>query len=321
MTEIFASAPRTKGFYIKRILGLILLLALAAVFLYSAYTKIGPPDYAQPFTWTFIDMGINSQLWAGVIARVMVGMEIMIALFLLSHIFLRSFTYPATITVLAIFTVYLVIQLILHGNSGDCGCFGEKLPMTPLEGILKNIVMIAVTISLYYLYPVKPYRHQEWISIVIAMAAIVIPFIIDPVNSDGNPKIVHEAINMDVLYEAEKKPPVELRKGKHIVAFMSLTCPHCRKAAKKFAIIKETNPGIPLFMVLAGNPKNLLEFFEDTRSEKVPHVLFRDPENFLKMAGNGVPAIFYIDNGVKERDANYLQLDPEYMKEWLGHHH
>ena len=317
MTETIAPKKKSTAFYIKRTIGLILLLAMAAVFSYSAYTKIGTGEGVDPFAWTFIDMGINSQLWAGVIARVMVGMEFLIAGLLLAHIFLRSFTYPATITVLSIFTIYLVFQIMLHGNTGNCGCFGDELKMTPLEGILKNLAMIAVTIALYYLYPIKPYKYQEWISVVIGMVAIVLPFILDPINASLNPTAVKKDIDMTVLYEKEQKPSIELRKGKHIVAFMSLTCPHCKKAAKKFAIVHEQNPDIPIFFVLAGNPKNIKSFFDETKSKNVPHVLFRDPENFLNMEGSGVPAIFYINNSVIEYDANYFQLDPQFMKEWL----
>lgn len=300
---------------------MILLLALAAVFLYSGYTKIGAGSGADPFTWTFVDMGMNSLLWAGVLARVMVGLEFMIAIFLLAHIFLRSVTYPLTIGILGLFTVYLLILLVTKGNTGDCGCFGDQLQMTPVEGIIKNVIMLVVTIALIYLYPVKPYKGQEWISIVVAMACIVLPFILDPLDASPTPKVINEKIDLTPLYEKEKVPQVELRQGKHIVAFMSLTCPHCRVAAKKFAIIHERHPELPIYFVLAGNPKNLIPFYKETGSEKVPHILFRDPEKFLGMAGNAVPAIYFIDNSVKERDANYFQLDPSYMEEWYQHKH
>jgi thiol-disulfide isomerase/thioredoxin len=327
MTEVTTPANKSTAFYIKRTIGLILLLTLAAVFLFSGLTKIGlgydhgfywTYEGATNFTWTFIDMGINSQLWAGVIARVMIGLEFVIAALLLAHIFLKQVTYPLTIGVLIVFTVYLIIQVMMYGKEGNCGCFGEDLPMTPLNAIWKNLGMIAITASLYFLYPVKPYKHQEWISVVVAMIAIVIPFIVDPISSGTTPKTENKPINMDALYAKDTIPSVELRQGKHIVAFMSLTCPHCRKAAKKLAIVHKKNPQIPIFMVLAGNPDNKKKFFDDTKSEDVPYVMFRDPEEFLKMAGSGVPAIFYINNNVIERDANYFQLDPGYMLEWLG---
>ena len=54
MTEIHQER-KNATFYIKRILGLILLLAFVAVFSFSAYSKIAGHDGIDPFTWTFID--------------------------------------------------------------------------------------------------------------------------------------------------------------------------------------------------------------------------------------------------------------------------
>lgn len=316
--EAFAHAPRKIRFTAKNIIGFVLLLALAAVFGYSAYTKIGPPDYAQTFTWTFIDMGINSQLWAGVLARVMVGLEIMIALYLLAHIFLRSVTYPLTIGLLVIFCIHLAIQIALFGNDGNCGCFGDAVSMTPLEGILKNLIMIAVAVVLYFIYPASPYKKPEWIlALTIAMASIIAPFVIDPLMGD-TPKVVKQSINMDALYELEQPPKVDLRKGKHIVVYMSLMCPHCRKAAKKLVIVQKNNPEIPIYVVLTGDQENKAKFFSDTKAYSLPYVFLEDQAAFRAMAGDGVPAIYFINNSVIERDANYFQLDPQYMKEWLG---
>ena len=55
MTETIAPKKKSTAFYIKRTIGLILLLAMAAVFSYSAYTKIGTGEGVDPFAWTFID--------------------------------------------------------------------------------------------------------------------------------------------------------------------------------------------------------------------------------------------------------------------------
>ena len=46
-------------------------------------------------------------------------------------------------------------------------------------------------------------------------------------------------------------------------------------------------------------------------------MLFRGAEDFRRMAGPGVPAIYYINNSIIERKANYFQLDPRHMQQWL----
>src|SRR4051812_39334710 len=136
------SAQRGAAFYIKRSIGLILLLALSGVFFYSGYSKIYSDNAFDNFQWSFLDLGFSSILVSGIIARLMIGLEFLLGLFLLLHIFLRRFTYPSVIAILSVFIVYLIIILLKQGNSGNCGCFGDKLAMTPLAAIWKNIAMI-----------------------------------------------------------------------------------------------------------------------------------------------------------------------------------
>ena len=110
-------AQRNFLFYFKRVSGAVLLLALSATFFFSAYTKSGaefnpflikstqlaakaykhstlmtPVVFVQnilietpkaanafdSFQWTFLDLGINSILANGIIARLFIGLELML---------------------------------------------------------------------------------------------------------------------------------------------------------------------------------------------------------------------------------------------------
>ncbi|MGN6568254.1 MAG: MauE/DoxX family redox-associated membrane protein [Flavipsychrobacter sp.] len=311
-------AEKNTPFYIKRITGIILLLALAAVFLFSAYSKLWDSNAFDEFRWTFLDLGINSVKTAGVIARTMIGLEFMIGLFLLCHIFLRSFTYPLTIVVLLFFIGYLVFVLVERGNTGSCGCFGNKVQVSPLSGILKNVLMLGAVIALIYIYPIKPYKNQEWLAGIIGMVALVLPFVLVPLNTDVTaPEPASEPINLSILYSEKAPPKEELRTGKHIVAFMSLTCPHCRKAAYLLHIIHHQHPEIPIYLVLDGNVAHEKDFFESTHAADVPHMHIGSTNDFLLLAGPAVPAIFWVNNSVIERKATYYQLDPKQMEDWL----
>jgi uncharacterized membrane protein YphA (DoxX/SURF4 family) len=301
-------------FYIKRIFGLILLLSLAAVFFFSGYSKLMS---FEPFQWTFMDLGIPNMTAAAIIAYVFIGLEFMIGLFLLLHIYLKQVTYPATITMLVLLTAYLVILIIKQGNTGNCGCFGDWIYMKPVAAVWKNLVMIAVTVLLMFIYPVKPYKNQEWISVVAGMAAIVAPFVITPLNVSNEPKIVNEQIDLNPLYGAQPAPRVDLRQGKHIIAFMSLTCPHCRKAAYLLHIIKRQHPNMPIYLILEGDPDNYKAFFDETKAQNIPNQLFRNNDAFKDMAGDYVPAIYWVNNSVIERSSNYMQLDPAVINKWL----
>ncbi len=160
--------PKGAIFYLKRITGLILLLALSATFFYSAYTKSGVGlegiylVNSPNATNAFDSFRGHSLIWdsaassfTGVIARVLIGFELLLGLFLLFHIFLKSFTYKAVIAVLTIFIIYLLIVILKQGNTGNCGCFGNSVAMKPLTAIWKNVIMIAVTMLLMLHLPCK----------------------------------------------------------------------------------------------------------------------------------------------------------------------
>jgi len=329
------TANRTPSFYVKRVSGVILLLALAAVFFYSAYSKsgirfdakvgfpwVGSNDNAfDSFQWTFLDMGISSIIATGVIARLMIGFELLLGLFLVCHIYLRAFTYKAIIVVLTIFIAYLLIIIIKQGNSGNCGCFGNSISMTPLNAIWKNLAMIAATLVLWKIYPVKPYKHQEYIGLVVAAVAFSTPFLVNRMfisTAPDKPKTV-TTINLDPLYKYPPAPSVDLRKGKHIIAFMSLTCPHCKKAAYLLQIIHHEHPDIPMFLVLDGPDTYLKKFFDETHAENVPNLYFRHVDEFTKMAGSSVPSILWVNDGNVEYKSTWAcyQLDPGFMEQWL----
>ena len=313
------NGQRGAAFYIKRTTGLILLLALSAVFFYSAYSKIYSENAFDNFQWTFLDMGINSIVASGIIARAMIGLEVLLGLFLLFHLYLKQLTYPAVIAILTIFIIYLLVVLMKQGNTGNCGCFGDKLAMKPLAAIYKNLGMIAATVLLMFIYPVKPYKHQEYICLVVGMLAFATPYIINPIYVGTDPEKSGKAINLDPLYQYIPAPPLELRKGKHIIAFMSLTCPHCKKAAYLLQIIHHEHPDYPIYMVLDGPDDFKKAFFDETHAQDVPYIYYRHTEEFTQMAGPGVPSILWVNNGIVEYKSTYAyyQLDPKFMAKWV----
>ena len=320
MQETVAQPGRTSQI-IKRIFGIILLLATAAVFLFSGITKL--IDFAR-FTWNIMDAGVSSMVFASILGRLFIGFELLLGFFLLAHLFLRSFTYPAVIALLGVFTIYLIVLIARQGDGGNCGCFGDQLEMKPSMAIVKNIVMIITTFILMKIYPIRPYKNSEWMAGLIGMACLVVPFVVLPLSGDTKPDVVSRHIDLTPLYHSEKPennpPTIDLKQGKHIVAFMSLTCPHCKKAAFLLQVIYRQHPQLPIFFVLNGHPDLEADFFKETHSEHVPYILFRGGDEFMSMAGTSVPAIYYINNSVVEREANYYELDPQYMEDWLKAH-
>lgn len=307
-------------FHFKRILGLLILLGISAVFLFSAGSKLLA---IEPFEWTFLELlpiGFNA---ASIIARLFIALEIAIALFLLGHISLRKYTYKVAFLLLILLTGYLLVVLWKQGNSGNCGCFGDAYQMTPLAAVIKNLIMMAGLAVLWFIYPGKKAikAGKTTTTFVVSgalLASAIIPFAAAPIYLSDNGAVAHEPISLKAVYYSGKPAPsINLDSGKHIVAFLSLTCPHCHKAAYLIQMLHRSNPDLPFFMVLNGRPVNEQGFFEDTKSIGVPHALIREIEPFKKMAGEYVPAIYWINNSVIERKTYYTGLDPLEIRKWL----
>jgi hypothetical protein len=337
MNTISETPQRNLGFYVKRTVGAILLVALAATFIYSAYSKSGirfngfkvvANDNAfDSFQWSFLDLGVSSILVAGVIARLMIGLELLLGLFLLFHIYLKKITYKAVIAILVVFIIYLIMVIAKQGNTGNCGCFGDNIAMKPLAAIWKNLAMIAATVVLMFIYPVKPYKNQEYVALVLGLVSFCTPFLVNNIYTGTAPEPYNHPINLNLLYEYEPKPSVELRKGKYILAFMSYSCPHCKKAAYLLQIIHREHPEIPMFLVLDGAPPFEASFFSETHAKDIPHLYYHHMAEFDGLVRSGlepkeepgVPTVFWINNGKIEYKSKYAyyQLDPSYMLEWL----
>lgn len=306
---------------LKKILFSLLCALMGAVFVFSAYIKLYP---IEPFELTFVDLGISNWQMAPFVARILIALEFLIGFALMLNLLLKKVTYKLSIGILVFFCIYLVLQLIFQGNEGNCGCFGTKYPMTPMQALIKNIIMIAI-LGLLYKF------HEGWnmgkfskiLFVVCFLSAGALPFILNPVELDYSEAYLNKPENnfpleLDSLYNnaTVNIPPKTLSQGKHIIAFMSLTCPHCRIAAKKIKIIHERNPELSFYFVLNGTEEKLKPFFSDTHTEDIPYCILNG-RPFVYLAGTNMPAIYLVNNGTVEHDVDYISLDQTELEEWV----
>jgi hypothetical protein len=237
---------------------------------------------------------------------------------------LRKTTYKLAIGILLLFCIYLVLLMVLIGNKGNCGCFGSYFEMTPLEALIKNIIMLALFFGLYkYHDGWELSKKYNYLIMVPYAVAVMMPFILNPVELDYSAAYLNKPednykLELDSLYTSAKLtvPPKTLSQGKHIIAFMSLTCPHCRIAAKKMRLMHERDPQIPFYFVLNGLDEKLKPFFDDTHTDSIPHCILNG-RNFVYLAGTSMPRIYLVNNSIVEHDVNYIDLDQKELEKWL----
>ena len=148
---------------------LALRLATTILFVFSAISKLYP---IEAFEKQLVDLGFSSWSAAPYLSRAIIGLEAFLGLAFLQKNYLRSFFIPATTVLLLVFCAHLSYTLYTTGNSGNCGCFGQWIKMTPLEALIKNILTLGM---LGYLYTLtKNYEHKK---IIIPAALLGITYV------------------------------------------------------------------------------------------------------------------------------------------------
>lgn len=277
----------------------------------------------ESFEISLVDIGIANWQTAPAVARLLIGFEFVIGFLFLFLFRLRKVTIPIAAVLLNIFTVYLLLLINAYGNKGNCGCFGELITLTPLQGILKNILLLLLMGFTYRWASDFEFRFK-WLPAVIGVVAfIILPFILNPMGFPFTKKSIDEYkpfhLNVNLVSQSTMDTALlhDLMKGKHIVSFLSSVCPHCRIAAKKLAVIHKKNASLPIIFVLYNNKEKMQQFFDDTKSENIPHLLMENKEDFLTVVKNIFPRIYFVNNGTVEYETNYFELEQKDIEQWL----
>ncbi|MCY7408969.1 MAG: DoxX family protein [Chitinophagales bacterium] len=299
----------------------LLRIFLGVFFILSGALKLFP---VEPFELSFISMGVAAWNSAPLIARAVIGIEWVLGLFFIINFRMKKVTLPASLALLIIFTGYLLFELMVQGNTGNCGCFGIYFQMSPAESLLKNGGLIAMIILLWKIGSDAKYRFQKTIAISGLVVSLLLPFILNPpdfiARKNLQPETVNFPLDRNKILKENKfgAPPIDLFKGKHVIAFMTLTCPHCRQAAMKIHVINKRYPEISFFIFINGKDENLDDFFISTNSKDIPHIKM-NAEPFASLTGGSWPAIWWIENGVVVKKSSYFSLNEEELIAWNNH--
>lgn len=305
---------------ISRISLYLLSVLIGSIFIYSAYTKLNP---IQSFEYTMVEYAHLPWILAAFAARFFIGLEAALGLLLLANFYGKNkWVLKSALILLLVLSGYLVYLRIVFGNNVNCGCFGDAIWMSPMSSLAKNAVLIAAVILLMKFHNGLQKSWGNIVSIISLFIIIALPFILFPL-PDQQPDWLKKdkfQLNLSAVYNpalSSNPPGEDLRKGKHIIAFMSFACPHCRMAAHKMHIMKEKNPAIPLYFVMAGREEYIKSFWKETGAESIPHTRL-DADAFTGLVGYSWPVIYWVNNGWVEAETNYIIMSQGEIEKWLA---
>lgn len=302
-----------------KLVQLILRILLGLVFIFSGLTKLFPIEY---FEVLLVKNHILNWFLAPYIARLFIGLELTIGILLILGTRIK-FTLYMAISLLLVFTGYLLWSYIFQGNSENCGCFGTFLIMSPLEAIIKNVVMIGIGVVLFVSKTQNGFEVPLSTICLVTLSCLAAPFVINNISETTVNVRDKEALNFhldigSIADSSNVKQVSLLKKGKHIIGFLSYACTHCRMAAAKAQAIRSNNSTLPISFIMAGNLVNKEIFFKQSMSYAVPYIHITD-DAFLRITGGEFPVFYFLENDtVKLRRFGHIELNQAEMEEWMS---
>lgn len=286
-----------------------LAFATGGLFLFSAYTKLFPT--IQAFEYNIASQTHVHYMTAALAARFFIALEAGFGSLIVIHYFGRGkWVLKASFLLVALFSVYLVWLWIKNGNNQNCGCFGDTIWMRPSTSLIKNaIILTAIGLLIRYHKGIS-FTYSRWVPAMHLMCTFALTYLVFPI-------FTHYKLNFTDIY-ADKKyaPTADLTKGKYIIAFVSRSCSHCRKAATIMHTMKEHNPAIPFYLIIGGTDGDLSDFWKDTNAQNLPYSLLAD-DPFDKYTGGEYPQIMWVNNGQVEANTTYPELDEKVIERWM----
>jgi len=303
---------------ISKVLYRLLSFVLGAVFIVSAMTKLSP---VYLFELALVDGYFSNWTMAPYMARIIISFEFGLGILLLLNLYFGKRLLKVVMLVLGIFTIHLVILYALQGNTGNCMCFGNVIKMKPVESIIKNIVLFGITFLLFKKHEGIKWNYSIVILIVSIIISLLVPFVLRPVFSKEKLEALGRnaeniSLNLNVLNQ-NNSSNVELNSGKHVVAFLSTGCSHCKLAAYKLALIQKENPELPIHLIFADS-LHFKEFTEEAKSADLPYSFLGGVEFFVRTAGGRTPTIYYVENDTARQSVNYMILSTSDITQWVN---
>ena len=284
----------------KKNLPMIIRVLISALFLLSAFAKLYPsPMYGITKIFEegqLIPMGFSEGL-AAYFSRFIIGIEFFLAFAILQSNYLKKVILPLSITMIAVFSLHLSYSIFL-GDSENCGCFGELIPMSPLQALIKNIITIGVLCFLYKNIPADKNNSYSKLSIQF-LSIMLLMFALLPVQTVGKNKQVSGFAEYVVS-------DIDINDGKKLLCFFDAGCEHCMDAAKSLNQLSDSIAYFPEMHIIFSDSEadRIPEFFKYAGKENSYQVLpFYNEDDainsYLEILGYEYenPAIIYLDNG------------------------
>lgn len=277
----------------------ILRITAGLVFVISAIAKFLSIDSFEIYLFS---LGILPLGLSFIAARLIIAVEAVLGLWFVLNLNNKA-TEILTYCILALFSGFLTGQ-ILAGSQENCHCFGDFVDLSPIQSLIKNIILVLLIIFSSG-KPLFSPKKQKLLTVATSVAAIAAVFIISPPDnfryeSYKSDDMVNENFLREKVAEGVISP--EIFQGEKIVCFFSVKCEFCSMSAKKLAILRrlgDFSRGEVISYFGKGETTTMsdAESFIESAGLDCYNIHFIQPDIFLKITNGAYPLILLIEDG------------------------
>ena len=284
-------------------------IVIGSVFIIAAILKLMSIDEFEIYIYSF---DIFSFLLTTFVSRIIIIGEFILGLFLILKINYKL-TWRLTFISLILFTLFLIYVAIFRQDA-NCHCFGELVELSPLESIIKNLVMIALLI-LGQRTTDNGQQTQAQSSKLLVLSSTFLVFIISP--PDSIYKMIYstekeistvdlyksfdEVVKIDFTEEGLVFDSISSFKEKEnqLIVVVSSGCKYCRLGLKKLSLIMKNEDlatdNVDIF--IWGSPEGIEDFRNETMTEDYSywHIM---PNRAIEITYGRFPIFIFL----KEKD-------------------
>lgn len=280
------------------IVALVLRVLLAAVFIVSAVAKLFAIDDFELYIFSYGFFSLNVSY---LVARLCIAAEFLVGLFLALGWWAR-WVQLLTLVMLILFSLFLCYAALV-GRTDSCQCFGRMADLSPAQSLLKNAVLIGITLVYAKLsrYSRRSSVSRIILTVVFVVSAVVAVFCISvPDNWMFGPE--EGRFNRGLLEESMSPEGAlaehHLAEGRQLVAFVTPGCPYCRMTREKLASIASRNHLDTM----------RFHYFEP---QDLPDALF------LEITFGQRPLVLLLDNGTPVATYHYRNISEKEISRFL----
>jgi len=275
-------------------------LIVGLVFLLTGFAKVIEPWI---FTQHIFKLGLLPPPWVMTASYLFTAIECALGVALIFAV-VPSITIPASILLLIGLSA-LTYWSTSTGRTEDCGCYNQKIEVSPTQSLILNGIYITLLIVGLAFNPGYPTQAWQWMLVGITFAtsygAAGGSFVYRM--TKGRPFIDLGPIQAEKPWKAEwltDEINTALNTDNGIIVFMSTSCPHCKNWLDVLKVVhfREDLPDVLGLMALSERttPEQAQEFV-DSYDLNFP-VGGLEEKQYNKLDVMGVPTAVFLESGI-----------------------